>query len=135
MGMDAGVIALTDAAVEHSPSAPGVYRLYRGDQLTYIGLAEQGDGISQSLENHRSGACAGCSQQATAFTYELSHHPRRRYTGSGPDCTCHSAYHPSTHASTAETATKLLPMPYSINATSSSPFSRSNRIPASDASM
>jgi hypothetical protein len=68
--MDAGAIA---------PSAPGVYVLYRGDQLTYIGVAERGDGIEQALENHRSGACAGCEQQATGFTYELTHQPRRRH--------------------------------------------------------
>ena len=77
--MEPGAIALTDAALEHSPSAPGVYALYRGDQLTYVGLAEHGAGIRQSVENHLSGACAGCPQQATAFSYELARDPRRRH--------------------------------------------------------
>lgn len=79
MGMEAGAIALAEDAVEDSPSGPGVYLLYREEQLMYIGLAEHGEGISQSLENHRGGACAGCPQQATAFAYEVTHHPRRRH--------------------------------------------------------
>jgi hypothetical protein len=77
--MEPGAITATDAAVEVTPQAPGVYFLYRDDELTYIGLAEEGKGIRESLENHVSGACAGCEQQATRFTYELTHHPRRRH--------------------------------------------------------
>jgi hypothetical protein len=77
--MEPGAIVLTEAAVEHSPAAPGVYFLYRADQLTYIGLAEQDEGIRDAVENHRSGMCAGCTQQATGFTYELTHQSRRRH--------------------------------------------------------
>jgi hypothetical protein len=77
--MDTGAVTLDDSAVEHSPSAPGVYFLYRADELTYVGLAEQGEGIRESLENHVSSTCAGCEQRATRFTYEITHHPRRRH--------------------------------------------------------
>lgn len=77
--MVAGAITLSESAVGSSPSESGVYFLYRGDELTYIGLAEQGDAIRHSLEQHRSGECAGCPHRASAFGYELSHDPRRRH--------------------------------------------------------
>jgi len=77
--MGPAAITLTEAGVADSPAVPGVYLLYRGNELTYIGVAEQGDGIRASLKNHHSGACAGCPRQATSFAYELTHHPRRRH--------------------------------------------------------
>jgi hypothetical protein len=36
-GMVAGAIALAEVTVQHTPSEPGIYHLYRGDELTYIG--------------------------------------------------------------------------------------------------
>ena len=80
MGMEPGAITLAEDTVEHSPASPGVYALYSGDELTYLGLAAQGDGIRARLEDHLRGGCAGCSRQATRFTYELTHHPRRRHS-------------------------------------------------------
>lgn len=78
MGMEAGAITLTEEAVALSPAEPGVYLLYRGEELSYIGVAEHSEGIRGSLERHRS-VCAGCPREATWVTYELSHHPRRRH--------------------------------------------------------
>jgi hypothetical protein len=46
----------TDAAVEISPTSPGVYLLYRDGRLIYIGLAVNGSGIRQELQSHRRGA-------------------------------------------------------------------------------
>lgn len=87
----------TDAAVEVSPSAPGVYLLYRNGRLVYIGLAVNGAGIRRELESHRQGACGSCTQGATAFVFEISADPltsyrrylemhRARYAGRLPPC-------------------------------------------------
>ena len=68
----------TDAAIDLSPAAPGVYLLYRDGRLIYIGLAVNGSGIRQELESHRRGAGLGTSD-ATAFLYELAADPRARH--------------------------------------------------------
>lgn len=77
--MVTGAIALTEETLDQSPTAPGTYFLYRGDELTYVGLAEQDNSVRAALEKHHSGACAGCEQKASAFAYELSHDPRRHH--------------------------------------------------------
>jgi hypothetical protein len=87
----------TDAAVEVSPTSPGVYLLYRNGRLIYIGLAVNGSGIRQELESHRRGAYGSRTQAASAFLYELSADPlalyrrylrehRERYGGRLPPC-------------------------------------------------
>jgi hypothetical protein len=69
----------TDAAIEVSPAAPGVYLLYRDGRLLYIGLAVNGCGIREELASHASGARGDCTRAATAFIYEVSHQPRALY--------------------------------------------------------
>jgi hypothetical protein len=69
----------TDAAIDLSPAEPGVYLLYRGGRLIYIGLAVNGAGIRQELESHRRGAYGECTREATAFLYELARDPRALY--------------------------------------------------------
>jgi hypothetical protein len=72
----------TDAAIDHSPAAPGVYLLYQNGCLLYIGLAVNGSSIRDELASHRSGAHGERTRDATAFTYELARDPRalhRRY--------------------------------------------------------
>jgi hypothetical protein len=87
----------TDAAVEVSPTSPGVYLLYGHGRLIYIGLAVNGSGIRQELQSHRRGAYGSCTQAASAFLYELSADPmalhrhyltehRERYGGRLPPC-------------------------------------------------
>jgi hypothetical protein len=87
----------TDAAVEISPTSPGVYLLYRDGRLIYIGLAINGSGIRQELQSHRDGAYGSCTQAASAFLYDLSADPmalhrrylrehRERYGGRLPPC-------------------------------------------------
>jgi hypothetical protein len=87
----------TDAAVEITPSSPGVYLLYRDGRLIYVGLAVNGSGIRQELESHLRGAYGACTQAASAFLYELSAHPialyrqylrahRAQYGGRLPAC-------------------------------------------------
>jgi hypothetical protein len=65
----------TEAAIDLSPAAPGVYLLYRDGRLIYIGVAVNGSGIRQELESHRRGAGRGTSD-ATAFMYEPAVDPR-----------------------------------------------------------
>ena len=72
----------TDAAIDLSPTAPGVYMLYQNGRLLYIGLAVNGSSIRDELASHRLGARRECTRDATAFTYELARDPRalhRRY--------------------------------------------------------
>jgi hypothetical protein len=87
----------TDAAVEISPAAPGVYLLYRSGRLIYIGVAINGSGIRQELASHRRGAYGGCTRDASAFFYELASDPlalyrrylnahKKRYGGQLPRC-------------------------------------------------
>jgi hypothetical protein len=90
----------TDAAVEISPAAPGVYLLYQSGRLVYIGLAVNGAGIRAELESHRRGAHGSCTQRASAFHFELCAEPvrlhrrylhahRARYGGRLPPCNEH----------------------------------------------
>jgi hypothetical protein len=69
----------SDAAIDLSPAAPGVYLLYRDGRLIYIGVAVNGAGIRQELESHRRGAYGECTRSATAFLYELARDPRARH--------------------------------------------------------
>jgi hypothetical protein len=58
--------------VAEAPAAPGVYLLYRGHRLIYIGLASAGTTIRHCLEEHRRGARGPCTERATEFDYETS---------------------------------------------------------------
>lgn len=72
----------TDAAVDISPTAPGVYLLYKEGQLIYIGLAVNGSGIRQELESHRRGVHGAPTSDATAFLFQITSDPvglHRRY--------------------------------------------------------
>jgi hypothetical protein len=87
----------TEAAIDVSPTSPGVYLLYRSGRLVYIGLAVNGSGIRQELDSHLRGAHGSRTQAATAFLYELAADPialhrhylrahRERYGGRLPPC-------------------------------------------------
>lgn len=81
----------TEAAVDLSPAAPGVYLLYQNGRLVYIGLAVNGSGIRQELESHRCGARGAGTRDATAFLYEPAPDPRalhERYLGAHRDRYC-----------------------------------------------
>ena len=87
----------TDAAVDLSPTAPGVYLLYKDGRLIYIGAAVNGSGIRQELQGHLIGVHGACTSAATAFIYEPAADPlrlrrhylaehRNRYGGRLPAC-------------------------------------------------
>jgi hypothetical protein len=64
-----------EASVSAAPAAPGVYFLYGGERLLYVGIAVHGTGIRQELEKHRRGDHGPRTRAATAFEYELTRDP------------------------------------------------------------
>lgn len=58
----------TDENIDRAPNAHGVYELYDGAELIYIGRAA-GDGVSMRsrLRDHKSGREGDCTTQATHF--------------------------------------------------------------------
>jgi hypothetical protein len=58
-----------------APAMPGVYLLYRGHRLIYIGLAAAGGTIRDRLRHHLRGDGGRCTRSATEFDYEASIDP------------------------------------------------------------
>jgi hypothetical protein len=75
----------TEAAIEVSPAAPGVYLLYRDGRLLYIGLAVNGCGIREELASHASGARGACSHQPRALYHRYLALHRARDGGRLPE--------------------------------------------------
>jgi hypothetical protein len=64
--------------VSEAPASPGVYLLYRGHRLIYIGLAAGRATIQERLRHHlREGG--PCTRSATEFDYETSADPLSLY--------------------------------------------------------
>jgi hypothetical protein len=72
-------LAFHSRAVADAPAAPGVYLLYRGHRLIYIGLAAAGATIQERLRHHLRGAGGACTRSATEFDYEASDDPLALY--------------------------------------------------------
>jgi hypothetical protein len=70
----------TPAAIENSPDDwGGVYVLWQGDTVLYIGAAPDGaPSIKDDLLAHWRGERGPCTQQATHYGWELSQNPRQR---------------------------------------------------------
>jgi hypothetical protein len=71
------VFRLAEDSIGTAPEQEGVYALYQGNELIYIGKAEQGGSIKSSLQNHLSGVDP-CTRTATAYRYEICDNPRHR---------------------------------------------------------
>lgn len=57
-----------------APDRAGVYALYEGDELIYIGRAKGGDATIRSrLISHQSGREGPCTQHFTHYWYETAH--------------------------------------------------------------
>ena len=57
--------------VDLVPTVQGVYFLWQGDELIYIGRAVgEGVSIKSRLNGHLAGRDGPCTQAATTFTYE-----------------------------------------------------------------
>ncbi len=84
--------------VEGAPEDSGVYTLYRGSRVLYIGRAA---GIRARLRQHLSGEVCGCSREATHYSWEIVAQPRLRElellqqqleaAGELPPCNTHAA--------------------------------------------
>lgn len=60
-----------------APEEAGVYALWKGDELIFIGRASQAATIRACLVEHLGGSCP-CTRHATHYTWELSLHPAAR---------------------------------------------------------
>src|SRR5258708_25425913 len=69
----------TPAAIENSPDEwGGVYVLWRGDTLLFIGSApHRGRSIKADLLAHQKGERGPCPQEATHYRWELSPDPKQ----------------------------------------------------------
>ena len=88
----------TPKMVDGAPGDAGVYILYRGTRVLYIGRATD---IRARLREHGDGTVCECSKAATHYSWEIVLQPRVRELellqeqldrGSGlPPCNAHSA--------------------------------------------
>lgn len=70
----------TRAMIEHAPEGFGVYGLFEGDELVYIGRATRGMSIKACLAMHLDGVLGACTATATHYTWELGQWPSARET-------------------------------------------------------
>ena len=67
------------AMIEHSPDEPGIYGLFYGDELVYVGRAlDRTKSIKVSLLRHQDGVHGECTMKATTYTWEVSSYPSGR---------------------------------------------------------
>ena len=76
---DTQVRPFTKDLVDKSPDAHGVYALYDGDTLIYVGRA-QGKGVTirSRLQRHRDGAEGACTAVATHYRREVREDAKER---------------------------------------------------------
>ncbi len=72
---DTSATPFTPEHLALAPAATGVYFLYRGERLVYIGVAVHGTGIRHELHNHLRGSYGPPTQNVTAYGYELTRDP------------------------------------------------------------
>ena len=72
-------VPLEASNVAQAPALPGVYLLYRGHRLIYIGASANGGTIRQDLRRHLDGEGGPCTQRATEFDYEAAADPLPLY--------------------------------------------------------
>jgi len=89
--------SFTSSVVSGAPAERGVYALFDGPELIYIGRADGlGVTIRSRLQSHLRGDEGRCTQQATQYTWEVCPAPSlreaellaeyRAQTGSLPRC-------------------------------------------------
>ena len=94
---EAALAPFTEEQIALAPEATGVYMLYRGGWVIYIGVAVQGSSLRTELERHRTGAYGPRTSTATSFDYELTRDPvvakheylemhKARHSGRLPAC-------------------------------------------------
>ena len=68
---------LTRVMVEGAPEEVGIYALWEGDELIYVGRASPGAGIRRCLGEHLERRCE-CTTGASHYSWELSLRPAER---------------------------------------------------------
>ena len=68
---------LTRAMVEGAPHEAGVFALWEGDELVYVGRASPDASIRAQLLHHLARKCA-CTVKASHYSWELSLRPATR---------------------------------------------------------
>jgi len=71
------VFRFAEDAIDSAPERYGVYALYQGNELIYIGKAEQEDTIKSKLQRHLLGDNP-CLKNATVYRYEVCDNPGQR---------------------------------------------------------
>ncbi|MGA2367384.1 MAG: hypothetical protein ABSF74_02275 [Dehalococcoidia bacterium] len=65
--------------VDKTPESMGIYELFDGDTIIYIGLAPgQGDTIRKRLQAHKRGDQGSGTKNATHYKREICNHPIAR---------------------------------------------------------
>ena len=81
MQIDGELRAFSEEDIGRAPEESGVYALYQGDRLIYIGRAEGGLAITTiraHLKNHQAGHFGPLASQATHYRCEVHPHPVAR---------------------------------------------------------
>lgn len=66
------------AVIEHAPDDHGVYGLFDGEEVIYIGAAYGAATIREVLLRHQDGALGACTMKATAYTWQITRMARAR---------------------------------------------------------
>ena len=67
----------TAALIADAPDSPGVFALWKDDELIYIGRAAGGGGLQKALAAHFSGT-NDCTRSATHYSWEMTLQPEQR---------------------------------------------------------
>lgn len=63
-----------EGIIENAPVTPGVYWLWDGDEVIYIGMSEE-DSVQSRLKDHLRGNEGPCTQGADSFSFDTSRIP------------------------------------------------------------
>lgn len=78
MRIQGEIYRFTDEDIAHVPERSGVYILYNGPQIIFIGKATGTSNIRIKLKSHKRGDEGPCTRHATHFCRELSPSPANR---------------------------------------------------------
>ena len=71
--------AFSRQMLEHAPEEPGIYGLFDGDELIYLGRASDREhSIKACLLAHQDGARGECTMRARTYTWEITVWPAER---------------------------------------------------------
>ena len=71
--------AFSRRMLEHAPDEPGIYGLFDGEELIYLGRAsDREQSIKACLLAHQDGAHGECTMRAKTYTWEISMWPAER---------------------------------------------------------